>query len=136
MKLWLILLFGFFITGLCAQSQEENQQAIKILQNSKTYLDCNTCWNQEDDRSCIDDNTNKKYSLYCALHESQLAIAGEYKHRGLVMKTIRKVIRSQTTKCYPHIIRDYNNLPTTTMDDIYKIIDTAIEIIGGTKSSE
>jgi hypothetical protein len=134
MKIWLILILALLSTNLLAQTQEESQLAIKVLQGSKTYLDCNTCWNQQDDRSCTDDNTNKKYSLYCALHESQFAIVGEYKHRGLVMKTIRKVIRSQTTKCYPHIIRDYNNLPTTTIDDIYKIIDTAIELIDGTKS--
>lgn len=130
MRIYIIaILILSSITTIAAQQQNEQTQAVDVLQRSITYLSCSQCWNQADDRSCEDDISTKKYSLFCALKQSQLELTGTYKHRGLVMKAIRKVIRTKVNKCYPHIIRDYNNLPTTSLEDILGVIEEASVLV-------
>lgn len=130
MKFWMIIFLCLSITiASSAQKYEKRQQALKVLENSINYLSCEDCWNRADDRHCEDDFGNKQYSLYCALYQSQLDINGKYRHRGFVMKTIRKVLRSRTSKRYPHIIRDYNNLDSTSLNDIKEVIEASINLI-------
>lgn len=124
----IILVLSSIVT-VVAQQKNQSAQALSVLENSMQILLCNDCWNQADDRFCEDDISNKKYSLFCALKQSQLELTGTYKHRGLVMKTIRKVIRTKVDKCYPHIIRDYNNLSSTSLEDILGVIEEASVLI-------
>jgi len=102
---------------------------MKVLEKSINYLSFEDTWNKNDDRNCEDDFSNRSYSLYCALHQSQLDITGKYKHRGLVMKSIRKVLRSKVYQRYPHIIRDYNNLESTSLENIKGVIKEAMRLI-------
>lgn len=112
--------------ALSAQQASKQKQALKVLEKAINYLAFENSWNQEDDRVCEDDSSKRSYSLYCALHQSQLDITGEYKHRGLVMKTIRKVVKGKVYRRYPHIIRDYNNLESTSLDDIKSVLKEAM----------
>lgn len=130
MKFGMIILLCIGITiSSSAQKYEKRQEALNVLENSLNYLSCEDCWNQKDDRLCEDDSSKKKYSLFCALYQSQLDINGKYRHRGLVMKTIRKILRSRTYQRYPHIIRDYNNLDSTSLKDIKGVIEESIKVI-------
>lgn len=103
----------------------EDQQAIQVLEFANDLLQHPTSWNQIDDRSCADDQASKTYSLYCALYEGQMKYIGEYKHRGIVMKAVRNGIREISSQKYKHIIRDYNNLPSTTHKDILLVLERA-----------
>lgn len=114
---------------LSAQSSAKQKQALKVLEKATNYLAFENSWNREDDRICEDDSSKRSYSLYCALHQSQMDIAGKYKHRGLVMKTIRKVLKGKVYQRYPHIIRDYNNLESTSLDDIKQVLKEAMQRI-------
>lgn len=123
----LLVCCGFY--SMTAQKSVKHKQAIQVLEKSMNYLAFENSWNNEDDRICEDDSAQRSYSLYCALHQSQLDITGKYKHRGLVMKTIRKVVKGKVYQRYPHIIRDYNNLESTTLDDIKTVIKEAMKLI-------
>ncbi len=125
----IVFLVGMSSSQLEAQGAQKRNQAMKVLEKSINYLSFDDTWNKQDDRECEDDFSKGSYSLYCALHKSQLEITGKYKHRGLVMKTIRKVIKSKVYRRYPHIIRDYNNLESTSLEDIKKVIKEAMLLI-------
>ena len=86
-------------------------------------------WNDQDYRICKDDKTNKSFSLYCALVQSQMKYAGIYKHRGIVMKTARKVIKEKASRRFKHPVRDYNNMEGVTIEDVLIILDDMNSII-------
>lgn len=122
------LLFIFVLTsGFCATNSKYTR-ALTVLAESKRILTEHS-WNRNDDRLCCDDVENATYSLYCALRISQCKLYGKYKHRGLVMRTVRKVVRQHAEHSYKHPIRDHNNLESTTLEEVISILDEAMELL-------
>ncbi len=123
MKTLLILSFNLSILNINFLSAQGTRyvQGIEIISTAENILK-NGAWNHQDDRLCIDDISNKSYSLYCALHTAENKIKGKYQHRGLVMRSVRKFIKKRSSKRYKHPIRDYNNLKGTTIQDIYSLL--------------
>ncbi len=114
--------FALFILNPC------HAQHLAILQLADEMLEDPTKWHQEDERICLDDEKNQRWSLYCALYQAAIQIEGRYKHRGVVMRTVRKVIKQATPKQrFKHPIRDYNNLKSTTFKDLKLLLQQAIE---------
>lgn len=94
------------------------------------YLNDSINWNHNDDRVCEDDKNKKFMSLFCALKIASVKIMGEYNHRNTAIQTIRFIIDDLVPNHeYTHTIEDYNNYPSTTHDDILKVIKLAKERI-------
>ena len=118
----ILIFFPLFSHSIFAQNLEVIQFADSLLIDSSK-------WHQEDDRFCQDDKERNQWSLYCVLYEASIQINGKYKHRGKVMRSIRKAIKQATPKQrFKHPIRDYNNLQTTKFKDIKEMLRQAIEL--------
>lgn len=119
--LLLFLLSCFSINSFGGNKKAKN--GIAVLEEARQLLEEPQNWNNNDDRLCVDDHKNESYSLYCAIYQSQINLNGKYKHRGLLMKTIRSTI-TQVAKGqkFPHPIRDYNNLESTSHEAILDVL--------------
>ena len=60
---------------------------LEILDLCFDYLKDSTSWNQNDNRKCDTDNSDKLWSLFCAIKTASIEIYGEYNHRGFVIQT-------------------------------------------------
>ena len=87
------------------------------------YLKDSTSWNQNDDRKCDNDKSDKLWSLFCAIKIASIEIYGEYNHRGFVIQTARFLIDELNPNHeYAHTLMDFNNDSSTTFDDIIKVL--------------
>ena len=103
---------------------------LEILDLCLHYLNDSTNWNQSDDRICEDDVNNNCMSLFCALKIASIEIMKEYNHRNKTIQTVRFVIDDLVPNHqFEHTIKDYNNLSTTTYEDILNVLKFAKEKI-------
>ena len=114
-------LLTFTLFSISAYSQHH----IDVISYADDLLQNSNAWNDQDDRLCEDDASHKKYSLYCVLYLAQIEVFGKYKHRGKVMRAVRKVIKNEMLQRFKHPIRDYNNLETTRFEDVKMILEKA-----------
>ena len=69
-------------------------------------------------------------SLFCALKIASIKVMGEYNHRGTVIQTARFVIDDLVPNHgYAHTLMDFNNAPTTTHEDVVRVLELARERI-------
>ena len=95
---------------------------VQIVVRAKQILDSASKWNRADTRICPPDA--KTFSLYCALEKATYDVTGKFEHRGAAMQEARFAIEAVApqAKNYNHRLMDYNNDPTTTFDDICKVL--------------
>lgn len=99
---------------------------LEILNHAKSLLTDSTCWHKNDDRICEDDEANNSWSLFCALKYASINIMKEYNHHNTVMQTVRFVINDlMPNNEFGHALMDYNNLASTSHNDIIKVIELA-----------
>lgn len=99
---------------------------IRILLRAEALLDRAAAWNRDDDRVCIDDEREGSRSLFCALHQASLEVAGEYRHRRPALQEVRFAIEDATGgREFEHRLRDYNNLPSTDFDAVTRVLQAA-----------
>ena len=85
-------------------------------------------WHKTDERVCDDDEKQGSWSMFCALYQASLDVTSEYLHQRPAMKEVRQVIREITNnRPFEHGIKDYNNLPETTFDDVMNVLEIAIK---------
>ncbi len=125
-QLLLLLSMMFCISITSFAGNNKAKKGIAVLEEARQLLEDKEHWNSEDDGMCIDDHEKQTYSLYCAIYQSQITINGKYKHRGLLMKTVRSTV-SQVAKDEKlrHPIRDYNNLESTRHEAILDVLTIA-----------
>lgn len=93
---------------------------MRIIERAGQLLAHANVWNHKDDRVCEDDDRIRKWSLFCALYRSSLELTGDYLHARRAMDLVRQAIRESTGLHYVHTLRDYNNHPETTLDQIHE----------------
>ena len=77
-----------------------------------------------DDRQCGAEDTT--FSLFCALQKASIEVLGEYRHRRTALQEVRFALEEATAgREYEHRLRDFNNDPSTTLDDIKRVIRVA-----------
>jgi hypothetical protein len=97
---------------------------LRILEKARQFLSGPSVWNRHDDRVCEDAATRNSWSLFCALYQASVAVAGEYLHARPVMTEARAALVKVTKgRPFQHPIMDYNNLESTTYADIAMIFD-------------
>jgi hypothetical protein len=82
-------------------------------------------WNRADNRKCP--ATATTWSIYCAVERAEIELAGAAHHRRPAQELVREIIEARTkTKKYEHRLMEYNNDPSTTLDDVRSLFTEAI----------
>jgi hypothetical protein len=101
---------------------------LEIVDRAGEILNSPALWNKNDDRKCLKDA--KTVSLYCAIEQATLEVAGSFEHRGAAMQEARFAIdQIDGNKEYEHRLMGYNNDPTTSFEDIKRVLRVTRERI-------
>jgi hypothetical protein len=93
---------------------------LQIVKRARELLDSAAKWNRADNRQCPEGA--RTFSLYCALQQATVEIAGKSDHRGAALQEARFVIDEiAADRNYEHRLMNYNNDPTTTFADIQEV---------------
>ena len=99
----------------------------KILLRAAELLADESAWNRNDDRRCDDDEAAGKRSLFCALQAASVEVLGSYDHRRVALQEVRFAIEEATRgQDFEHRLRDFNNQPQTSFDDMKAVLTTAL----------
>ena len=108
------------------RDQVVTSEDVAILQRADEILSSAAVWNRHDTRICNQDD--RTWSLFCALEKASLFVLGEYRHREVALQEVRFAVEEASQgKQFEHRLMDYNNLPTTTFDDIKRVLGVAKE---------
>jgi hypothetical protein len=125
-------LLALFLPLSTSLSQEEDRtpavstQDLAILRRAKELLPDEAHWNRHDDRKCPPEAMT--YSLFCALHKSSVEVLGTYDHRRAALQEVRFSIEAVTKgREFEHRLMDFNNLPETTLADVQRVLDMAVD---------
>src|SRR6266545_2037772 len=77
---------------------------------------------------CDDDEATGKRSLFCALQKACIDVLGAYDHRRVALQEVRFAVEDATRgQDFEHRLRDFNNLPTTKLSDVKKVLHIAMD---------
>ena len=107
------------------RDQPVTDEDLRILQRADAILSSAMVWNRHDTRECSP--TDRTWSLFCALEKASLDVLGEYRHREVALQEVRFAVEDATKgQEFEHRLMDYNNLTSTTFEDIKRVITVAI----------
>lgn len=99
---------------------------IQILKKAKEILLLQDYRNLNGDRICDDDIATGNFSLFCSLYYASIEVDGIYRHRRPAMRLAREEAVRRYPNKYIHELRDINNNPNITKQELVDIIDSAI----------
>lgn len=107
-----------------SQEVEPSTLDLEIVRKASTILSTESAWNRADNRRCPPNATT--WSIYCALGKAEAEVTGGVHHRRPAAEVVRKIIEERTaTRNYHHALMDYNNDPTTHLEDVQTIFREA-----------
>ena len=110
------------------RDQPVTNDDLRILLKTSELLSDESVWNRKDDRECDDDEATGKRSLFCALQKACIAVLGAYDHRRAALQEVRFAVEDATRgQDFEHRLRDFNNLPTTQLADIKRVLQVATD---------
>ena len=66
------------------------------------------------------------WSLYCALERATLQVTGEVHHRQPALQFVRRVVTELgADRITNHRLMDFNNHPSTTLEELQEVFDIA-----------
>ena len=108
------------------RDQPVTNDDLRILLKADELLKDESVWNRKDDRECDDDEATGKRSLFCALQKACIDVLGVYDHRRVALQEVRFAVEDATRgQEFEHRLRDFNNLPTTRLADIKRVLRVA-----------
>jgi len=108
------------------RDQPVTDEDLRILQRANQILSSTSLWNRHDTRVC--GPTDRTWSLFCSLEKASLDVLGEYRHREVALQEVRFAVEDATKgQEFEHRLMDYNNLASTTFEDIKRVLDVATE---------
>ena len=97
---------------------------LRILERADAILADEGRWDRKDDRVCSPGDTT--WSLFCALERASVEVLGTYDHRRAALQEVRFAIEAAAPgRRFEHRLQDYNNLDTTTFDDVKAVLRVA-----------
>ncbi len=119
-------------TATSAELEQRDQpvtnQDLRILLKADDLLKNESAWNRKDDRECDDDEAMGKRSLFCALQKACIDVLGTYDHRRAALQEVRFAVEDATRgQEFEHRLRDFNNLPTTQLADVKRVLRVATD---------
>jgi hypothetical protein len=123
---------GFSARGSSIRFQVDTMKQIppnaldrEILVHAMKILSSDSVWNRADNRKCP--ATATTWSIYCAVEQAQIEVAGGFHHRRPAGELVREIVEERTKgRNYNHRMMDYNNDPTTTLADVRSLFAEAI----------
>ena len=101
---------------------------LRILLKADELLKNDSVWNRNDDRECADDEASGKRSLFCALQKACIDVLGHYDDRRAALQEVRFAVEDATRgRQFEHRLRDFNNLPETSLADIKNVLRVAAD---------
>ena len=118
------------VQSVPAVERRATQDDLRILERADQILSDSTKWDRADDRICNPSDTT--WSLFCAVKQATEEVLGEYRHEDKMgqaaSREIRRVIEDlNPERTFKHRLMDYNNLPSTTFEDIKRVLRLARE---------
>jgi hypothetical protein len=109
----------------------------EILRLTRAYLSDPSHWNPADSTDMDAAPKRGEFacrptvarSMFCALYLSSVAVAGDYAHFRPAMNAVRQAINAASTRRLRHPLVDFNNEPTTTLNDVQGVLDAALKRI-------
>jgi hypothetical protein len=97
---------------------------IRILDRASELLSDESKWNRSDNRECLP--RAPTVSLFCALHAASIEVLGRYDHRRAALEAVRLAIAEVSNgRRFEHRLMDFNNLPTTMLSDVQRVLAMA-----------
>jgi hypothetical protein len=97
----------------------------QILERAVKIISSEAVWNRKDDRKCPADATT--WSIYCAEEKAMIEVTGGFHHRRPASELVRVIVDERSKgKNYSHRLMDYNNEPSTKLDDVRSLFAEAI----------
>ncbi|MDT0594794.1 hypothetical protein [Glaciecola petra] len=100
---------------------------ISIVKKAKVIMSSQDTRNLAGDRICDDDIQTGKFSFYCSLYYAAIEVDGVYRHRRPAMQAIRNELVKRYPGNYIHRIRDINNNPQVTNEELLEVLDVVID---------
>ncbi len=102
----------------------------QILERAAQIITSDSVWNRADNRKCP--ATATTWSIYCAVEQAEVEVAGGFHHRRPAMQLVREIVDERTKgTSYQHRLMDYNNDRTTRLQDVRTLFAEAIGRIKG-----
>ncbi len=97
---------------------------LEIVKRAAIILSIETAWNRSDNRKCPADAM--KWSIYCALEKAEIDVTGGFHHRRPAAEVVRQIVDQRTRdRNYHHRLMEYNNDPTTHLQDVQSLFQQA-----------
>lgn len=97
----------------------------KIVQRAAAILSSDAVWNRADNRECATGDT--KWSIYCAMEQATREITGGFHHRRPALQVVRQIVDARSAgRDYHHRLMDYNNDPSTSLQDVQVLFTEAL----------
>jgi hypothetical protein len=97
----------------------------EILERASTVITSEAVWNRADNRRCPSDA--KTWSIYCAVERAMIEVTGGFNHRRPAGELVRQVVDTRSAgRHYAHRMMDYNNDPSTQLNDVRSLFAEAI----------
>src|SRR5206468_8515576 len=100
-----------------------SEQEFQILARARQLLSSASVWNRSDDRVCDTSRAKHSWSLYCALGQASIDVAGVDLPARPVMEEARAAVIEVAARGFNRALLDFNNLESTTYPDIVKVFD-------------
>jgi hypothetical protein len=119
-----------------SQEVAPNTLDLQIVKRAGKILSTEDAWNRADNRQCP--ANAKKWSIYCALEKAESDVTGGFHHRRPAAEVVREIVDRRTAdRSYHHRLMEYNNDPTTHLQDVQSLFREAeakimkVSMIGG-----
>jgi len=100
----------------------------EIVERANAILSSEAIWNRADDRKCPPDA--RTWSIFCAMQKATIEAAGAFHHRRPALEIVRAIVDERSAgRSYQHRLMDYNNDPTTRLEDVRSLFAGALERI-------
>src|SRR5208282_1436271 len=97
----------------------------EIVQHAAAIITSDAVWNRADNRKCAPTATT--WSIYCAEQRATIEVTGGFHHRRPALELVRQIVEERSKgKSYTHRLIDYNNYPTTRLEDVRSLFAEAI----------
>jgi hypothetical protein len=97
----------------------------KIVERAAALLSSPAAWDRADTRVCP--SGASRLSIYCAVWRATTEVTGGANHRRPALEVVREVVEARSAgRHYNHRLMDYNNDPTTRIEDVRSLFREAI----------
>lgn len=107
--------------------QWPTQQDVRIIETAQDLLSDPSQWTRSDEQQCNLDAT--AWTLFCALQKASYEVLGQFELRRPALEEVRQVVEQQAGRTFEARLIDFNNLPTTTFQDIQQVLVISLQNI-------